>query len=88
MTNNRTMKRLNVAEVKAHLSEQLERLERGDEDVIVICRRNRPIAELRAIPARRATRRPILRRDPRFKLSKRFFEPLPAALVAGFEGEA
>lgn len=88
MTNNRTMIKLNVHEVKAHLSEHLERLERGDEDVVVICRRNRPIAELRALPQPRTKPRPALRRDPRFKLPKRFFDELPAELLSAFDGDA
>ena len=64
------MIKLNIHEAKTHLSEHLERLERGEEDVVVISRRNRPIAELRAIPQPRTTRRPILRRDPRFQMPK------------------
>lgn len=79
--------KLNVHEAKTHLSEHLERLERGEEDVVVICRRNQPIAELRALPRRRATRRPIFRRDPRFAMPASFFDPLPDAVVAGFEGD-
>ena len=86
MTNNRTMIKLNVHEAKTHLSEHLERLESGEEDVVVICRRNQPIAELRALPRRRTTRRPIFRRDPRFAMPKTFFEPLPESLLADFEG--
>lgn len=86
MTNNLTMIKLNVHEAKARLSEQLDRLEKGEEDLVIICRRNQPIAELRAIPQRRTTRRPILRRDPRFTMPKSFFDPLPESMLAGFEG--
>lgn len=81
-----TMIKLNVHEAKTHLSEHLDRLERGEEDVVVICRRNEPIAELRALPRRRTTRRPILRRDPRFTMPKTFFELLPEAMLSDFEG--
>lgn len=88
MTNNTTMIKLNVHEAKTHLSEHLDRLERGEEDVVIICRRNLPIAELRAIPQRRTTRRPIFRRDPRFTMPATFFEPLPEALLADFEGRS
>jgi antitoxin (DNA-binding transcriptional repressor) of toxin-antitoxin stability system len=77
------MVRLNVHEAKTHLSEYLDRLERGEEDVVMICRRNEPIAELRALPRRRKTPRPIFRPDPRFKLRKSFFEPLPEELLRG-----
>ena len=50
------MTKLNVHEAKTHLSEYLDRLERGEEDVVTICRRNEPIAELRALPRRRTVR--------------------------------
>ena len=79
------MKRLDVEAVQAHFEEHLQGLETGAEDVIVICRDDQPIAELRAIPRRRTTRRPILQRDPRFTTPKTFFEPLPPDLVTGFE---
>jgi antitoxin (DNA-binding transcriptional repressor) of toxin-antitoxin stability system len=80
------MIKLNVHEAKTHLSAHLERLESGEEDVVVICRRNEPIAELRALPRRGTAPRPIFRRDPRFTMPKTFFEPLPDALLADFEG--
>jgi antitoxin (DNA-binding transcriptional repressor) of toxin-antitoxin stability system len=80
------MIRLNIHEAKTRLSEHLDRLERGEIDVVVICRRNEPIAELRALPRRGATPRPILEPDPRFNLSPRFFEPLPDELIDTFEG--
>lgn len=80
------MVKLNVHEAKAHLSEWLDRLEQGEEEVVVICRRNQPIAELRALPQRRTTKRPIFRRDPRFVVPATFFEPLPEDTVTAFEG--
>jgi prevent-host-death family protein len=39
--------RLNVDEAKAHLSRYLKRVEAGE--TLVLCRRNRPIAEVRPI---------------------------------------
>lgn len=80
------MKKLNVHEAKTHLSEWLDRLEQGEEEVVVICRRNQPIAELRALPQRRTTKRPIFRPDPRFTVPASFFEPLPEETLTGFEG--
>lgn len=77
--------RLQVEAAAAQLEEHLELLETGAEDVIVICRADHPIAELRAIPRRRTTRRPIFQRDPRFTTPKAFFEPLAPDLVTGFE---
>jgi antitoxin (DNA-binding transcriptional repressor) of toxin-antitoxin stability system len=87
MGHDATMTKLNVHEAKTHLSKWLDRLENGEEEVVVICRRNEPIAELRALPRRRKTRRPIFRRDPRFGLAAAFFEPLPEGVVVAFEGQ-
>jgi prevent-host-death family protein len=39
--------RLNVDEAKTHLSRYLKRVEAGE--TLVLCRRNRPIAEVRPI---------------------------------------
>ena len=56
-----TMLKLNVYEAKARLSECLDRLESGREDAVIICRRNEPIAELRALPRKRARPRFVYR---------------------------
>jgi antitoxin (DNA-binding transcriptional repressor) of toxin-antitoxin stability system len=82
------MVKINIHEAKTHLSEHLERLERGDEDVIVICRRNEPIAELRALPKRQTKPRRILVVDPRFRLTAAFFEPLPDEILDAFAGRS
>jgi len=82
------MVKVNIHEAKTHLSEHLDRLERGDEDVVVICRRNEPIAELRALPKRQVAPRRILEADPRFRLPAAFFEPLPEEVVDAFDGRS
>jgi antitoxin (DNA-binding transcriptional repressor) of toxin-antitoxin stability system len=85
MTNYMVMIRVNVHEVKAKLSEFLARIEAGE--VVLICRRNVPVAELRAVPA------PLKRERPRglakgiFQVPDSFFEPLPEGLLKGFEGD-
>jgi antitoxin (DNA-binding transcriptional repressor) of toxin-antitoxin stability system len=81
-----TMIKVNTHEAKTHLSEHLDRLERGEVDVVVICRRNQPIAEVRALPKRSLEPRPVLTRDPRFRLPAEFFDPLPEEVISGFEG--
>jgi antitoxin (DNA-binding transcriptional repressor) of toxin-antitoxin stability system len=47
---------VNIQEAKTHLSRYLDQVEQGE--VIVVCRHNRPVAELRAIgvPAARPAR--------------------------------
>ncbi len=49
------MIKVNIQEAKTHLSRYIDQVEQGD--VVVVCRHNRPVAELRGIetsPARPA----------------------------------
>lgn len=41
------MIKVNIQEAKTHLSRYIDRVEQGD--VIIVCRHNQPVAELRAI---------------------------------------
>jgi antitoxin (DNA-binding transcriptional repressor) of toxin-antitoxin stability system len=79
------MIKLNVHEAKTHLSRYLERLERGE--TIVLCKRNIPIAEIRPLPRRRKTRRPVGLAKGKFTVPASFFEPLPPQLIDAFHGE-
>ena len=78
------MIRLNIHEAKTHLSRFLRRLVAGE--TIVLCRRNEPIAEIRPLLPRREDPRPVGLAKGRFRVSKRFFEPLPAEVLDAFEG--
>ena len=71
------MFRVNVFEVKAKLSEYLDRAASGER--IVICRHNKPVAELRAVEDVRAEPRPVgaLPGRPQFDVPSSFFDPLP-----------
>jgi antitoxin (DNA-binding transcriptional repressor) of toxin-antitoxin stability system len=80
------MIKLNVHEAKTHLSRYLKRLEE-DGEVIVLCRRNVPIAEIRPIPAQPRKPRPIGLAKGQFEVGPAFFEPLPEDLLRAFEGE-
>lgn len=82
------MVKLNIHDAKTHLSRYLELLETGKEDAIVICRRNLPIAEIRAVRKERQVRRPIGLARGKFKVPKAFFDPLPADLLAAFDGDS
>jgi len=77
------MKRVNLYEAKVHLSALVDRVAEGE--TVLICRRNVPAAELRPVPKRRRTRRPI-GLAPGFTVPPSFFEALPDDLVAAFEG--
>ena len=77
------MKKVNVFEIKAKISEYLDLVEKGEQ--VVICRRNRPVAELRAVAAIRTTDRPL--GGIRLEVLESFFEPLPADLEDAFHGQ-
>ncbi len=79
------MKSINVHEAKAHLSEYLAQVEAGE--TVVICRRNKPIAELKPIAPSRKAPRPIGLAEGRIKILPGFFEPLDDELLDLFEGK-
>lgn len=85
MVKNMTMKRINVYEAKTHLSRYLGEVERGE--VVVVCRRNVPIAELRSLRTRPAEPRPVGRAEGRFHVPESFFDPLPEDVLGAFSGE-
>jgi antitoxin (DNA-binding transcriptional repressor) of toxin-antitoxin stability system len=80
------MIQVNVFEIKARLSEYLDRACRGER--IVICRHNKPVAELRALENVRVDPRPIgpLPGRPTFEVPASFFEPMPEDELALWEG--
>jgi len=82
------MIRVNVHEVKAKLSEYLDRATRGER--IIICRHNTPVAELRPVTEGRTEPRPIgpLVGRPSFDVADAFFEPLSEAELAEWEAVA
>ena len=78
--------KVNVFEVKAKLSEYLDRVLAGEH--VVICRHNKPVAELRAVDETPTEARPIgpLPGRPTFEVPPSFFEPLPDEDLALWEG--
>ena len=79
-----TMIRINIHEAKAHLSRYLNELREGE--VLVICKRNIPIAEVRAIPSARTAHRPVGLAKGELQVPDSFFEPLPEDVLSGFDG--
>lgn len=73
-------------EAKTHLSAVLAKLKPGDK--VLICRRNTPIAELRALPRAPRKPRPFGLYAGQFTVPPSFFEPLPEDVLKAFEGEA
>lgn len=84
-TKNIVMIKANVFEVKARLSEYLDRVANGER--VIVCRHNKPIAELRPLDRARTEPRPIgpLEGRPRFDVPPSFFEPLAADELDGWD---
>ena len=78
------MLKVNVARAKAKLSEYLASAAGGE--TVVICNRNVPVAELRAIPQAARNPRPVGLAKGQFRVPPRFFEPLPDDIIAAFRG--
>jgi prevent-host-death family protein len=74
---------VNVAEAKAHLPELIERAGRGEE--IVLARNGRPRARLVPLDTDRSLRVPGKGKG-RFRVLRGFDAPLPADVLALFEG--
>lgn len=77
--------RLNMHEAKTHLSRYLSELQEGD--VIILCRRNQPIAEVRPLPRTDSSERPVGLGKGTLELDDAFFEPLPEEMLDLFEGK-
>jgi antitoxin (DNA-binding transcriptional repressor) of toxin-antitoxin stability system len=80
------MIRLNIHEAKTHLSQYLDRLLAGE--IILLCRRNVPIAEIRALPRLPDGERPLGLAVGEFEVTDAFYEPLPDTVLDDFESQA
>ena len=78
------MSKINVHEAKVHLSRYLDRAAKGE--IVTICRRNVPVAELRPVVRPDVRPRPVGLAKGSFTVPESFFEPLPDDVVAAFEG--
>ena len=76
---------INIHEAKTHLSELLARVEAGEN--VVLCRRNKPVAELRPIQSKPLKQRPLGLAEGSVKLTPAFFEPLDNELLDIFDGK-
>ena len=74
--------KLNIRQTKTRLSAILAKLRPGDK--VLICRRNTPIAEIRALPSASSKRRPIGLDAGKLKVPQSFFEPLPNEVIEAF----
>lgn len=81
-----TMIVINIHDAKAKLSEYLEAVAAGER--VLICKRNRPVAELRAVAAAPAEPRKVGGAKGRITVPPAFFDPLPDDVVGAFYGES
>jgi prevent-host-death family protein len=79
------MIKLNIHEIKRRFSKYVDLVLDGE--TVIVCRRNVPVAELRAI--RQSSRqKPVLgAAKGTFSIPAEFYEPLPEDLLVAFEGE-
>jgi prevent-host-death family protein len=77
------MKAVNLQDAKTHLSRYVDDVEQGE--VVVLCRHNKPIAEIRSIE-KPDEGIPEFGIYDGFGVSPEFFEPLPDDLLRAFEG--
>jgi len=76
------MIKLEIGEAQADLSRYLDKLNPGD--VILLCRNDVPVAEMRLVQPR--TERPFGLAKGEFVVPDEFFEPLPDDLLDAFNG--
>ncbi|GBE48586.1 phd_YefM [bacterium BMS3Bbin12] len=75
---------LNIHEAKARLPEMLAKVGAGE--TVVVCRRNKPVAEIRPLPRKSSTPRLVGLAKGRVRVPPEFYEPLPDEVLAEFEG--
>jgi antitoxin (DNA-binding transcriptional repressor) of toxin-antitoxin stability system len=77
------MKMVNINEAKAKLSEYLDAVATGE--TVIICNRNQPVAELRAIPKKRTEPRPIGLAKGTITIHPSFYDPMTEEELDEFE---
>jgi prevent-host-death family protein len=80
---NTAVKAVNIQDAKTNLSRYLDEVQKGE--IVVLCRHNKPVAEIRSIepPEEGAPEFGIY---DGFGVSPEFFEPLPDDIASSFEG--
>ncbi len=82
------MLQLNINEVKTHLSATLARVEKGE--TVIICKRNKPIAEIKPIQQQSQKKRPLGlmgKKYPDFNVPADIKDSLPDDILSYFTGE-
>jgi antitoxin (DNA-binding transcriptional repressor) of toxin-antitoxin stability system len=75
---------INIKEAKTHLSRYLDEVAKGE--CIILCKMDKPVAEIRPIMPRITERRPIGLAKGTFTVPTSFFDELPEETIALFSG--
>ncbi len=79
------MKYVNMHDAKTNLSRYVAGLAPGE--VLVLCNRNQPVAEVRAISKPKRPIRRIGACKGEFEVTDAFFDPLPQDILDAFNGK-
>lgn len=74
---------INIHEAKTRLSHYLDEVEKGER--IILCKRNKPIAEIRHISNPLKSKRPFGLAKTGFSVPPAFFDELPDEVIGQFE---
>jgi antitoxin (DNA-binding transcriptional repressor) of toxin-antitoxin stability system len=85
MIHNIVVKQVNIHDAKTNLSRYLAELQPGE--ALVLCNRNKPVAELRSLRPQKVRRPRIGAARGEFVVPDSFFEPLPAEILDAFNGK-
>ena len=76
---------INVQEAKTHFSHYLDEVAKGES--FILCKRNKPVAEIRPIISKGAEKRPLGLAKGAFTVPASFFDELPEETISLFSGE-
>ena len=79
------MKRVNIHAAKTNLSRYLAELAPGE--ALVLCNRNRPVAQLESLPKQVVRKPRIGAAKGKLVVPDSFFEPLPGPILKAFRGQ-
>jgi antitoxin (DNA-binding transcriptional repressor) of toxin-antitoxin stability system len=85
MVHNIVVKRVNIHDAKTNLSRYLAELTPGE--TLVLCNRNRPVAEIRSLREKGVRKPRIGAARGEFVVPDSFFEPLPDEILKAFSGK-
>lgn len=86
MVQNIVVNRVNIHDAKTHLSRYLTELKPGQ--ALVLCNRNRPVAEIRSLRKKTARKPRLGAAKGEFVVPDSFFDPLPEEILKAFRGRS